>query len=228
MPAAVKPCSRVRAITGVATLVGVVLWLLSGAGFASAQESNVTHRFFGFSGDVTIDGEPLPAGALILGVVDGTEIGRTIVNQAGAWILTVDGSYVVEGDCNVTLVFDDLAASLSGESCPLRVRIDLLSGRPPPPESTAQAEQSAVDDNSAPDNQSAASAEVSAEGGETESSGTTQSRIVRPRAPKTGSGGVNQATDAGSNDWQAATAIAVVLAAGGTVALWFVLRRFGA
>ena len=108
------------------------LWLVVLAAFltfmmasvfpADAQE-HPRHRLFGFAGDVTVDGEPIPPGAVITVTVDGVEIGRAEVNAAGAWVLDIDSVDFDEVNCNLVFEVDGLRAVHAAADCPRRVRL---------------------------------------------------------------------------------------------------------
>ena len=70
-------------------VLAAVAIVLFGGVVTLAQASDPIVRYFGFSGDVTIDGGPVEPGTVIVAMVDDEEVGRTTVNQAGAWILDV-------------------------------------------------------------------------------------------------------------------------------------------
>ena len=91
-----------------------------------AQDPEV-HRFFGFLGDITIDGEPVGPGSTIAALVDDEVVAETVVNAAGAWILDVETAVFGGGDCNLTFVVNDLRAETAWETCTMRVRLALTS-----------------------------------------------------------------------------------------------------
>ena len=93
----------------IAVLMALTIVLIGGV-VTSAQTSDPIVRFFGFSGDVTIDGGPVEPGTVIVAMVGDEEVGRTTVNQAGAWILDVNSADLPGDSCGVTFVVDGLRA----------------------------------------------------------------------------------------------------------------------
>ena len=93
----------------IVVLTALTIVLIGGV-VTSAQASDPIVRYFGFSGDVTIDGVPVEPGTVIVAMVDDEEVGRTTVNQAGAWILDVVMSDLNPDSCAVTFVVDGLRA----------------------------------------------------------------------------------------------------------------------
>lgn len=198
---------------------------------ASAQES-ATHRFFGFSGDVTIDGEPLLPGDEIVGFKDGVEIGRSMVNSAGAWILDVDASLLEASPCEVTFVIRGLSAHQSWDTCPLRVRLALV--RPPgSADSGTDSENGsaggAADDSSSTSSEGAADALEEDEtdslaGDDEQDAQSSQEReIVRPAAPRTGTGGALGVGE--ETNWPRAAAVTALLTFAVAVVALLIARR---
>lgn len=193
---------------------------------ASAQSSDPIVRFFGFSGDVTIDGAPVEPGTVIVAMFGDEEIGRTTVNQAGAWILDITLADLPADDCGVTFVVDGLLAPDKWDCGEVRLRIALVrdgkerdSGQSP----VAQAESEQDDTGSAQpaDASGESSSQSSAERDDadevsTERDGDKQveqsQKIVRPRAPSTGTGGVLDSEE--STNWPRAVAITALLTFG--------------
>ena len=198
---------------------------------ASAQES-AAHRFFGFSGDVTIDGEPLLPGDEIFGFKDGVEIGRSTVNSAGAWILDVDGSLLDAGPCEVTFVVRGLSTHQSWDTCPLRVRLALVRPSGSADSGTQTANGSA---GGAADNGSSTSSEGASdalEGDETDSlagddeqgaQSLQEREIVRPAAPRTGTGGALGVGE--DTNWPRAAAVTALLTFAFAVVALLIARR---
>lgn len=207
----------------VLTAVAIVLF---GGVVTLAQSSDPVVRFFGFSGDVTINGEPVGPGTTIAAVVDDEEIGRTTVNQAGAWILDVNSADLSPDSCSVTFVVDGLRAPDEWDCGELRVRIALArEGQEPDssgsPDSPAEDEQDdAVSSQPAESNgESGSQAGAEQDDGDelsTERDGDNQveqsQRIVRPGAPSTGTGGVLDTQE--STNWPRAVAITAILTFG--------------
>ena len=191
-----------------ATLMLVLLGIVS----VSAQDSN-THRFFGFSGDVTIDDQPLAEGAEIVAMVDDVEIGRTKVNRAGAWILDVNSNDLKDSPCNVTFVFDGHHVDPGWDTCELRVRLAVTT----PNGGQAQQAQPTEDSSEASadaDEQEAQAAQtdgaqLASDDDDTEPGSSQEREIVRPAAPATGTGGVLAAEQ--STNWPRAAAITALL-----------------
>ena len=82
------------------------------------------YRFFGFAGDLTVDGEPLQPGEVVVARVDGVEVGRAEVNAAGAWVLDVNSDQFEEASCNIVFEVNGLQGRQSGDDCSLRVRLE--------------------------------------------------------------------------------------------------------
>ncbi|MDE2966881.1 MAG: hypothetical protein OXS30_05260 [Chloroflexota bacterium] len=203
----------------IVVLAALSVALLGGA-IAQAQ-SDPTHRFFGFYGDVTIDDNPLEPGALIVATIGEEEIGRATVNQAGAWILDVDPSHFEAGSCSLTFVVDGLRSDQEWDTCPLRVRLALYSDGQ---ERESSGSPDAVADSGEQDdpasNESAIQADQAAAEGEEPSgdqmaddeaadSEEQEREIVRPAAPRTGTGGLFATED--STNWPRAAAITALL-----------------
>ncbi len=205
-------------------VVLTALLVVLAAGVSVTAQDNPIHRFFGFSGDITIDGEPLQPGNEIVAVQDGAEIGRATVNPAGAWIMDVDAALLDGGPCDVTFIIAGLQTDQDWDTCSLRVRLTLFS----PPGSTASESRSDnssggsggssagnARDSSTPGNPAeraadGADADGSIEDGDEADPQSSQGQqIVRPAAPRTGSGGVLGSE--GSTNWPRAAAITALL-----------------
>lgn len=203
------------------------VWLLAAAltaiwaaamsiGSVGAQDAE-THRFFGFSGDVTIDDQALEAGDEIVAMADGREIGRTTVNRAGAWILDVNSGDFTVSPCNVSFVVEGLSVDPQWDSCKLRVRLALSSpaGAESDEQSMSESGDSAMSDNEtseqAADEMESDESEdqLEAEQSETEPSAADEREIVRPAPPRTGTGGAAAASEAA--DWVQAAALTALL-----------------
>ena len=200
---------------------------LVGVASVGAQESD-TERFFGFAGDVTIDGEPLTQGAVIVAMVDEVEVGRTVVNRAGAWIIDVVSDDFSNSPCNVSFVFDGRHADPGWETCESRVRLALRS---PTPEGaqTEQAEQAGESSTASvdEDEQEAEAAETDdgelmSEDDGAEPAASQERQIVRPSVPSTGTGGVLAAEP--STNWPRAAALSALLMFGVAVAALVISR----
>ncbi len=199
-------------------VVLTALLVVLAAGVSVTAQDNPIHRFFGFSGDVTIDGEPLQPGAEIVAAQDGNEIGRATVNPAGAWIMDIDAALLDGGPCDVTFIIEGLQTDQDWDTCSLRVRLTLFS----PPGSTASDNSSGgsgggsatnTGDSSTPANP-AKSADDGADaddsiGDEEDPQSSQGQQIVRPAAPRTGTGGV-LGSEASTN-WPRAAAITALL-----------------
>ena len=59
------------------------------AGAALAQPANPGHYFYGYAGDVTLDGNSLPGGTTINALADGEVVASGVVNTDGSWSITV-------------------------------------------------------------------------------------------------------------------------------------------
>ena len=192
------------------------------AGVSVTAQDNPVHRFFGFSVDITVDGEPLRPGDEIVALKDGNEIGRAAVNPAGAWIMDVDATLFNGGPCNVTFIIEGLQTDQEWDTCPLRVRLTLFS----PPGSTASGSGSDSNSNSAVggankpgSSTSANETEQAADGAaagdsieeddEAEAQSSQARQIVRPAAPRTGIGGILDSEEAAN--WPRAAAITALL-----------------
>ena len=207
----------------VLTAVTIVLF---GGVVTSAQASDPIVRFFGFSGDVTINGEPVGPGTTIAAVVGDEEIGSTTVNQAGAWILDLILSDLDPASCSVAFVVDGLRAPGEWHCGEPRVRIARVreGQEPDSSDTTASQEEGAQDDavSSQPadaNGEGGSQAGAEQDGGDassTEHDGdkrVEQSReIVRPGAPSTGTGGVLDTQE--STNWPRAVAITALLTFG--------------
>ena len=223
-------------------VLAAVAIVLFGGVVTLAQASDPIVRYFGFSGDVTIDGVPVEPGTVIVAMVDDEEVGRTTVNQAGAWILDVVMSDLNPDSCAVTFVVDGLRApeewpeeGFCGE---LRLRLALFTDgqeRDSASRSTASpGENNQVEaESSSPgeadgENGSLASAEqddgdqMSADD---EGSGDADEsrQIVRPSAPSTGTGGVLEHQE--STNWPRAVAITALLTFGAALVALLMGRR---
>jgi hypothetical protein len=220
----------------IVVLVTVLIGLFGGA-IASAQGTNAAHRFFGFQGDITINGDPIAAGIEIVALVEDEEVGRTTVNQAGAWILDVAASHFTDGSCQVTFIVDGLQVDLDWETCELRVRLSLVTDRQSDesgPASQVSAEPDAQDDSESSltgeaEDGAAGGAnsddrmEEGDEPGQSASSQQDERAIVRPAVPRTGLGGL--VTTESSTNWPRAAAITALLTFGAGVAALLIGRR---
>ncbi len=209
-----------RRLAVAAATLTVALWACASV---TAQDSN-THRFFGFSGDVTIDDQPLAPGAVIVAMVDDIEIGRTNVNQAGAWILDVNAKDFSNTPCNVTFVFDTHHVDPGWDTCELRVRLAVTT---PGGAQTQQTEDSSGASN-VTDEQAAESAQINGDELESEDNGaqsdaSQERQIVRPAPPRTGTGGILPADQ--PTNWPRAAAITALLMFGLSLAALVISRR---
>lgn len=197
-----------------------------------AQDAEV-HRFFGFYGDITIDGEAVGPGSTIAALVDDEVVAETVVNAAGAWILDVEIAVFGGGDCNLTFVVNDLRAEEPWDSCTMRVRLALMTADGSAA-SDAESDAPAATAADQPDDSSAQSAadaesdvaedELEEEIAEEEDDGPVQSEeLVRPRTPLTGSGGILD--DVGSTDWARAAAVTAALTLIAALAALLISRR---
>ena len=204
------PCRRAAA----ALLVLIVFAV--GWSSVGAQDSEI-HRFFGFLGDVTIDGQPVGPGSTIAALVNDEVVGETVVNAAGAWILDVNTAVFEGGDCNVTFVVNDLPADTAWDTCARRVRLALISpggetdaDSAQEAEDTEQADASATDSDAAPDASDSEEAMADELQEEDDNGGLVRSaELVRPGTPRTGTGGVVAESDAAN--WPRTAAITAAL-----------------
>ncbi len=198
-----------------------------------AQDPEV-HRFFGFLGDITIDGEPVGPGSTIAALVDGEVVADTVVNSAGAWILDVETEVFGGGDCNLTFVVNDLQAEEAWDTCTMRVRLALMS----PAGSTATEPESDAPVSASADQPDDSSGESAAEtesdvgrdeveediAEEEDAAAPAQAEeLVRPRTPLTGSGGIFE--EVGSGDWARAAAVTAALTLIAALAALLISRR---
>ena len=203
---------------------GVVLATLTlalvGIGSVDAQDSN-TQRFFGFSGDVTIDGQPLAQGAEIVATVNGIEIGRTNVNQAGAWILDVSSDDYTNSPCNISFVFDGHQVDPGWQTCELRVRLAVTT----PGGAQAQSAQDSSAAGAGTDEEEAEANgdQLMEEDDESEPASSEERQIVRPAPPRTGTGGILPAEQ--STNWPSAAAITALVMFGLALAALVISRR---
>ncbi|MXX30858.1 MAG: hypothetical protein F4Y69_00470 [Chloroflexi bacterium] len=179
---------------GLASLI-----VLTGWTSISGQDASM-YRFFGFAGDVTIDGDPLEPGAVIVASVDGVEVGRAEVNAAGAFVLDVNSDDFDEATCNIVFEVNGLRGRQSGDDCSLRLRLALSSDDAAGAESESEAELAADDDEL-----------------------TQAGAIVRPGTPRTGGGGLAEAESA--TDWPRTAAITAVLTLFAALAALVLSRR---
>lgn len=80
-----KLATQWRRALGVAA--GLIALLAIGG--AALSQPIPEFRFYGFSGSVTINGEPAPAGTVIIAWIGGEEAGRGTVDSAGSWWVDV-------------------------------------------------------------------------------------------------------------------------------------------
>ncbi|MXV80482.1 MAG: hypothetical protein F4X58_00695 [Chloroflexi bacterium] len=206
-------------------LTAVTLVLFGGV-VTTAQSSDPIVRFFGFSGDVTINGEPVGPGTVIAAMVGDEEIGSTTVNQAGAWILDLILSDLDPDSCSVAFVVDGLRAPEEWHCGEPRVRIALVrEGQDGDSSSASDSLEESEEDESVESQPDDANGENGSQlsteqddGDEvsTESDGDKRveqsQKIVRPGAPSTGTGGVLDAEE--STNWPRAVAITALLTFG--------------
>ena len=206
----------------------IVVWsaltiVLIGGVLTSVQASDPILRFFGFSGDITIDGEAVGPGTVIAAMVGDEEIASTTVNQAGAWILDVNSADLNGDSCGVTFAIDGLRAPQEWDCGELRLRLALVSegGTAASSESAVSADQDEQDDpgvdesaaesgdgSSQPTGASSGDGAVSSDEDDGQATEESQ-RIVRPAAPRTGTGGALDAAE--STNWPRAAAITALL-----------------
>lgn len=220
MPVA-RASRRIASVT-VAMLILAISWSA-----ISAQDAGV-HRFFGFLGDITVDGEPVGPGSTIAAKVDGVIADIAVVNAAGAWILDLDSDLFEDGNCNITFVVNELEADTPWETCTMRVRLALVS-----PGGQTGAEPDSEESDSLTDAGSGDSDSDSVEGGsEAEQAGGDEDgkqpmaqagEIVRPEPPSTGTGGVLEAN--GGTDWVRAVAVTAMLTLLAAAAALLISRR---
>ena len=190
----------VLALVGAALLASTI---------ASAQDPEDVHRFFGFQGDITIDGQSIGVGAEIVAMVGSEEIGRTAVNPANSWIIDVDAAHI-ESPCPVSFVVDGVRVDPDWEYCPSRVRLELGSSTEEAAVSEVESEQATDDASEAEEDTLAADDEEDVmeagdendslkdadENGEMEAvdedgGSTSEQAVTTPAAaPQTGSGGL--------------------------------------
>ncbi|MDE2988524.1 MAG: hypothetical protein OXT70_10835 [Chloroflexota bacterium] len=193
---------------------------------ASAQSSDPIVRFFGFSGDVTIDGEPVGPGTVIAATVGDEEIGSTTVNQAGAWILDIFVRDLSPDSCTMALVVDGLRAPEEWHCGEARVRLALVrDGQDAVSSSAPDSLEESEEDETVQSQPADASRESGSQGSAEqddadesiteagEDTGVEQQRnIVRPGSPSTGTGGVLDGEE--STNWPRAVAITALLTFG--------------
>ncbi len=187
--------SRLRLV--IAAVVALLI-LLAGWTSVTAQDAP-RYRFFGFSGDVTVDGEPIATGTVIVAIINGNEVGRADVNAAGAWVLDLNSDDFDQETCNVVFEVDGLRGRHSADDCSLRVRL-ALSSDDPSGGAGLDGEESVDDDEL-----------------------TQAGPVVRPVPPSTGSGGLAE-NSAGSN-WSRTLAITALLTLGAALAALLLSRR---
>ena len=223
----------VRAWRRAAAVVVALLILGAGWSAAAAQDPEV-HRFFGFLGDVTIDGDPVGPGSTIAALVDDEVVGETTVNAAGAWILDIDAALFDGGDCNITFVVNDLRAETAWDTCTMRVRLALASpveqaapDSEPEAASTTEADQSeASSEESASDAESEVAEDMMEEEQEAEEDDgalVQSEELVRPNTPRTGSGGILD--EGGSANWARTAAVTAALTLVAAIAALLLSRR---
>ncbi len=186
-----------RLILAAAAALAVLIVLTNWAA-VSAQDPPM-YRFFGFAGDLTVDGEPLQPGEVVIARVDGVEVGRAEVNAAGAWVLDVNSDQFDEASCNIVFEVNGLQGRQSGDDCSLRVRLELSSDAP--------ADAAEVDDD-----QSADDDELSQAG-----------PVVRPEPPRTGTGGIAEAQS--ESNWPRTAAITACLTLAAALVALMLSRR---
>lgn len=189
----VAPSSR-RLVAAVAALLIVLI----GWSAVGAQDAPM-YRFFGFAGDVTVDGEPIAPGTVIAASINGEEVGRSEVNAAGAWVLDVDSDDFDEATCNIVFEVEGLRARQPSDNCSLRVRLAFSSDEP-------------------------TGAGVADDAGSVDDEELTQAGpVVRPEPPRTGSGGL--AEDGAAGGWPRTAAITAVLTLGAALVALLISRR---
>ena len=114
-----------RGIGLLAAAIMLVAAVVVGTSTADSQ-SPPPHRFFGFAGDVTIDGAAIEAGVEVVAMIDGEAAATGVVSNAGSWFLDIPVADLDE-PCNVTFVVDGIDADQTWTVCPMRVKLDLTS-----------------------------------------------------------------------------------------------------
>ena len=113
------------------------------AGAALAQPANPGHYFYGYAGDVTLDGNSLPGGTTINAVADG-EVVSGVVNTDGSWSITVpaDAGEVVFS------VGDAVSSTSFPVSSAATTQVKLALTTPEPEPEVTEPEEGAEDDGS--------------------------------------------------------------------------------
>ena len=215
---------RFRAV-GLALIAAV---LLAGA-IASAQDAREVHRFFGFLGDVTINGEPIDYAAEIVAMKGEEEIGRTVIGPAGTWVIDVDVEHIESRPCPVSFVVDGIRADPEWTHCPFRVQLALTGPVEEP--SVAEVEELEEDkqedvmeevdeDDAVSDEEDEMQEAVS----EDEDVATAEQVETTPGAPRTGTGGLLGNQEETTN-WPQAAALTAALMLVISAAAWLMSRR---
>ena len=186
-------------------LAALLVSVWSGNASLDAQETP-QYRFFGFAGDVTVDGAPIEPGVLITAKVGGAEVARAEVNAAGAWVLDIDSTDFEEASCNLVFEVDGLRGVHPGDDCSRRVRLalksDTVRANGEAPAEMAELSDAALND------------------------ARDQSRsLVRPASPRTGSGGLAESRPSASPAWPRVAAITAILVLVTTLAALLLSRR---
>lgn len=221
----------------IAVLMALTIVLIGGV-VTSAQTSDPIVRFFGFSGDVTIDGAPVEPGTAVVAMVGDEEVGRTTVNLAGAWVLDVNSADLPADACGVTFVVDDLRAPEEWDCGEPRLRIALVrdgqerdsSGSSTGSPGESDQADSATSDADEADGENGSPAIAEQDDGdqmsaddEGDEDADESRQIIRPSAPSTGTGGVLE--DQHSTNWPRAVAITALLTFGAALVALLMGRR---
>ena len=201
---------------------------------ADAQ-TTTTHSFYGFGGDITIDGQPLPTGTEIAAIIGDEVVASALVSESGSWIIEVPTSDIEEQPCNVLLVVNGFEAGQTWETCPMRVMLELSSGADGDADmlETASSDDMMEDDSDSmmedDDMMEDDSDDMMENDGMMEEDddgmmdGDEQTEAVTPTAPGTGTGGLLSSDEA--NRWPIAVAITALLTFGVAALSQLISRR---
>ena len=189
--------------------LALVAAALLGGAIVSGQSPADVHRFFGFQSDISIDGEPIDDGTVIVAMRGDEEIGRTVITAAGVWVIDVDAALIESEPCPVSFVVGGIHVDPEWKDCPFRVSLALTSTV----EETVDEESDVMEEEQP---------EADHAGDEDAQVSATPSEQA-PSPPRTGTGGLlgHQQT----TNWPQAAALTSALMVVISLAAWLMSRR---
>ena len=191
---------------------------------AATVRSDEPKREFSFTGRAMINGEVAPENTLIEIEVNGKIIGQGLVTgDDGKWVIKIDATLIQDGVCEAVFYVNGRPADRQWNRCAVDIRLEIdpvEADDPSNPDSSDEiSDTEGSDDPQDPDDPPTEST--------SDESGDSPAQ-VQPRAPRTGTGGV-QVDDGEASPLRTAALVAYLALIIGVAALLIVSRssRFG-